>query len=145
MFDVEPSSAATDAAPPQCAPPSAEAVALLNAADIRAPAGDGGEGEAGASGEAAAEGGQKVTPWEVEVRNSRDQGGAVPLCVFVCPLSFSWVVFDRLACVVACRFRNCSASGTLFLHPGALDRGVYDACRRWGGPRLIASAAGIEE
>ncbi len=72
MFDVEPSteaSAAADAVPPQCAPPPAEAVALLNAAEVRVAADDGadgvGSGEAAAA--TAAEGGQKVTPWEVEV------------------------------------------------------------------------------
>lgn len=70
MFDVEPSSTApaSDAPPPQCAPPAAEAVAPLNAAEVRVATGDGGEGEAGGSADAAAEGGQKVTPWEVEVR-----------------------------------------------------------------------------
>lgn len=76
MFDVEPSTSGAstssdEASPPQCAPPSAEAVALLNAAEVRVAAEDGadGGGGAGASGEAAvtADGGQKVTPWEVEV------------------------------------------------------------------------------
>lgn len=80
MFDVEPSSEtpAADAPPPQCAPPPADAVALLNAAEVRLPAGDGdgAEGGAGASGEAAAEGGQKVTPWEVEVSEPGASGGA---------------------------------------------------------------------
>lgn len=76
MFDVEPSesaAAATDAVPPQCAPPTAEAIALLNTAEIRVSAEDGTEGGVGSSGEAAGEGGQKVTPWEVEVR--RGSGG----------------------------------------------------------------------
>ncbi|CAM9491773.1 unnamed protein product, partial [Hapterophycus canaliculatus] len=74
MFDVEPSeSAATAGAPPpQCAPPSAEAVALLNTASVRVSAEDGAEGGVGASGEAAAEGGQKVTPWEVEADGEVD-------------------------------------------------------------------------
>lgn len=70
MFDVEPSSTetATDAPPPpQCTPPSAEIVALLNTAEVRLSADDGVEGGVAASGEVAAEGGQKVTPWEVEV------------------------------------------------------------------------------
>eukprot|EP00752_Nemacystus_decipiens_P005636 g5100.t1 len=74
MFDVEPSSAAPtpDVPPPQCAPPPAEAVALLNAAEVRVATGDGGEGEGGGSVNAAAEGGQKVTPWEVEADGEVD-------------------------------------------------------------------------
>lgn len=71
MFDVEPSTdTPTDdsAAPPQCVPPSAETVALLNASEARVSADDGVEGAVEESGKAAAaEGGQKVTPWEVEV------------------------------------------------------------------------------
>lgn len=78
MFDVEPSSTAptADAPPPQCAPPPADAVALLNAAEVRVQAGDGdgGEGGAGGSVEGGAEGGQKVTPWEVEVSLREGRG-----------------------------------------------------------------------
>ncbi|CAM9346942.1 unnamed protein product, partial [Ectocarpus fasciculatus] len=76
MFDVEPSSsdAPTDdsAAPPQCVPPSAETVALLNAAEARVSADDGVEGGVEEAGKAAAEGGQKVTPWEVEADGEVD-------------------------------------------------------------------------
>lgn len=70
MFDVEPSTdTPTDdtATTPQCVPPSAETVALLNASEARMSADDGVEGGVEEAGRAAAEGGQKVTPWEVEV------------------------------------------------------------------------------
>lgn len=71
MFDVEPSEAAlaTPVVPPQCPPPAADAVAQLNTAEVRVHADDGAEGAVQAGeGEEGGEGGQKVTPWEVEVR-----------------------------------------------------------------------------
>ncbi|CBN78295.1 Tryptophan--tRNA ligase [Ectocarpus siliculosus] len=75
MFDVEPSTdTPTDdtATPPQCVPPSAETVVLLNASEARVSADDGVEGGVEESGKAAAEGGQKVTPWEVEADGEVD-------------------------------------------------------------------------
>lgn len=60
---------------PQCAPPPADAIAVLNSTEVRAVTreasassnGVGGEGVAGGDGGE----GQKVTPWEVEVRGCR--------------------------------------------------------------------------
>eukprot|EP00904_Undaria_pinnatifida_P013005 jgi/Undpi1/8835/HiC_scaffold_25.g11297.m1 len=75
MFDVEPSEAAlaTPVVPPQCPPPAADAVAQLNTAEVRVHADDGAEGAVQAGeGEEGGEGGQKVTPWEVEADGEVD-------------------------------------------------------------------------
>lgn len=70
MFDVEPAeAAATPGTPQQCPPPAADAVAQLNTAEVRVHADDGADGAAQTGeGTEEGEGGQKVTPWEVEVR-----------------------------------------------------------------------------
>lgn len=68
QFDVEPVEMA-EGTIPQCTPPLSDAIAILNSTEVRATAvGD----KKGESGERAAGGdggeGQKITPWEVEVR-----------------------------------------------------------------------------
>lgn len=66
MFDVEPLESASDASKPvQCAPPPADTIAVLNTAEVRVSAEEGTDGAA--EGSKGGDGGQKVTPWEVEV------------------------------------------------------------------------------
>ncbi|CAN0316634.1 unnamed protein product, partial [Laminaria digitata] len=74
VFDVEPSeAAATPGTPHQCPPPSADAVAQLNSAEVRVHADDGADGvEQTGKGAEGGEGGQKVTPWEVEADGEVD-------------------------------------------------------------------------
>lgn len=106
MFDVDPSEAAvTPGTPQQCPPPAADAVAQLNTAEVRVHADDGADGVA-QTGEGAeeGEGGQKVTPWEVEVRGLRQgvffsssSSSFVPCCVnlfFVVVVAVSGLFFS---------------------------------------------------
>lgn len=78
MFDVEPSeeiAANTGEHPQQCTPPTGDTVSLLNGAEVRVSVDDGVDGvgvEATGEGAARGDGGQKVTPWEVEVRQKRE-------------------------------------------------------------------------
>ena len=96
MFDVEPSeAAATPGMPQQCLPPTADAVGQLNTAEVRVHADDGADGVA-QTGEGAeeGEGGQKVTPWEVEVRAGAMQGVFLFLFVLSVPYRVGLVFFS---------------------------------------------------
>lgn len=80
QFDVKPaestgvteSNGGTVPPCPQCTPPPADAIALLNSSEVRAVASEASSNGGGTEGAEGGDGGdgQKVTPWEVEVRGA---------------------------------------------------------------------------
>lgn len=90
QFDVEPAESTSASESnggsvppcPQCTPPPADAVALLNSSEVRAVATEASSNGGGTEGTEGGQGGdgQKVTPWEVEVRGSVRCFSVVVVC-----------------------------------------------------------------